>query len=122
MAPLSLQVSPTGWRWMDALTTGDPVTSQAPPGGSDSVATGPVRGRLTAANHTPTAGKLWDYSVKVTSASGKPLSGTVDIEFAFGSEVVGRDTPPTHPVKDGSWQDNLKVPRDAVGEPLMAYP
>jgi hypothetical protein len=51
-------------------------------------------------------------------ASGRPLSGTVDIEFAFGGQVVGRDTPPTHPVRNGRWQDNLKFPGAAIDQPL----
>ena len=32
--------------------------------------------------------------------------------------MVGRDTPPTHPVADGRWHDSLKFPADAVGMPL----
>ncbi len=94
------------------------TTSAAPPGGSASVTAGPVRGTLTAPNHAPTVGKPWPYSVKVTDATGKPLSGTVDIEFVFGGQVVGRDTPPTHPVKNGSWGDKIKFPADAAGQPL----
>lgn len=56
--------------------------------------------------------------MKVTDAAGKPLSGTVDIEFVFGGMVVGRDTPPTHPIRDGSWHAKLKFPAAAVGQPL----
>lgn len=114
--------TPTSQSAVTSTNASSPLSTaapQAPPSGSDSVSTGPVRGRLTAANHTPTAGRLWDYSVNVTSASGKRLSGTVDIEFVFGGDVVGRDTPPTHPVRNGSWHDNLKFPADAAGEPLM---
>ena len=44
--------------------------------------------------------------------------GTVDIQFAFGGQVVGRDTPPTHPVVNGRWHDTLKFPAAAVGMPL----
>ena len=49
---------------------------------------------------------------------GQPLSGTVDIEFVFGGQVVGRDTPPTHTVVNGGWHDTLKFPATAVGMPL----
>ena len=77
-----------------------------------------MRGTLRAQNHAPTVGKSWRYSVTVTDAAGHPLSGTVDIEFAFGGQVVGHDTPPTHPVAHGHWTDTLKFPADAVGEPL----
>jgi hypothetical protein len=46
-------------------------------------------------------GKPWRYVLKVTDASGRPLSGTVDVEFGFGGQVVGHDTPPVHPLKRG---------------------
>jgi hypothetical protein len=69
-------------------------------------------------NHAPKVNQHWRYWVKVTDASGRPLSGTVDIEFVFGGQVVGRDTPPTHPVTDGRWRDTIEFPATAVGIPL----
>jgi hypothetical protein len=86
--------------------------------GVSSVTSGPVRAKLSAPNHAPKAGQDWRYSVTVTDAAGHPLTGTVDIEFTFGGVVVGHDTPPTHPVKDGHWSDTLKFPADAVGHAL----
>jgi hypothetical protein len=77
-----------------------------------------VRATLAADNHAPKAGRPWPYIVKVTDAAGHPLSGTVDIEFAFAGQEVGHDTPPTHPVRNGRWQDNLKFPGAAIGQPL----
>ncbi|MGO9754376.1 MAG: hypothetical protein ACLP22_23425 [Solirubrobacteraceae bacterium] len=62
--------------------------------------------------------KPWAYTVKVTDAAGGPLSGTVDIEFAFGGQVVGHDTPPTHPVRSGAWHGTLTFPAAAEGEPI----
>jgi len=82
------------------------------------VTTGPVRGTLVAKDHAPRVGKLWRYEVRVTDAAGHPLNGTVDIEFLFGGQVVGHDTPPTHPIRNGRWHDNLTFPATAVGEPL----
>jgi len=73
---------------------------------------------LTGENHAPKANQNWRYSVTVTDSSGHPLNGTVDIEFTFGGQVVGHDTPPTHPVADGRWHDTLQFPAQAVGEPL----
>jgi hypothetical protein len=99
-------------------TTTASTTTSPKPSGAASVTTGPVRGSLTGADHAPAAGKKWLYSVKVTDASGKPLSGSVDIEFLFAGQVVGRDSPPTHPVKNGTWQDLLTFPDQAIGEPL----
>jgi hypothetical protein len=73
---------------------------------------------LHGANHAPKAGKPWPYSVTVTDAAGHPLSGTVEIEFTFGGQVVGTDTPPTHPLTHGRWHDNLMFPARALGFPL----
>ena len=85
---------------------------------SSSVTTGPVRGTLRGSGHTPIAGRPWAYSVHVTDAGGKPLSGTVAIEFAYDGSVVGRDTPPTHPLTNGRWADKLTFPPTAIGYPL----
>ncbi len=86
--------------------------------GGASVTTGPIRAVLHAENHSPHVNRPWPYSVRVTDAAGRPLGGRVDIEFVFGGQVVGRDTPPTHPLSKGRWHDNLKFPPDALGEPL----
>jgi hypothetical protein len=99
-------------------TTPTSTTASSNSGGTASVTTGPVRGTLHGANHAPKAGKPWPYSVTVADAAGHPLSGTVDIQFAFGGQVVGRDRPPTHPFKNGRWHDNLQFPAQAVGFPL----
>lgn len=85
---------------------------------TSSVSTGPVHGRLTAENHAPVVNKDWHYSLTVTDAAGHPLSGTVDIEFVFSGVVVGRDTPPTHPVTNGSWHDTVRFPAASVSKPL----
>jgi hypothetical protein len=77
-----------------------------------------VRGSLSGPDHTPTAGKGWPYTVKVTDAAGKPLPGTVDIQFVFSGQVVGRDKPPTHPLAHGMWHDVLTFPPQSVGLPL----
>jgi hypothetical protein len=77
-----------------------------------------VRGALNAANHAPIANKPWAYTVKVTDAAGHPLSGTVDIEFSLGGQVVGHDTPPTHPVRNGAWGGTLTFPAAAESEPI----
>jgi hypothetical protein len=99
-------------------TTTSPTSTTSSGSGGASVRTGPVHGRLAGENHAPKVNQTWRYSVTVTDASGHPLAGTVDIEFTFGGQVVGHDTPPTHPVVDGRWHDSLKFPAQAVGEPL----
>lgn len=78
----------------------------------------PMKATLVAANHTPTANKLWPYTVTATDANGRPLSGTVDVEFTFQGTVVGHASPPTDPLKNGRWHDNLTFPSAAVGHPI----
>lgn len=85
---------------------------------SAAVTTGPVRGAFHGMNHAPRVGKPWRYSVVVTDASGHPLAGTVDIDFTFGGQIVGHDTPRTKTLKHGIWHDVLTFPAQSVGEPL----
>ena len=99
-------------------TTSRSTTSTTRTGGTSEIRTGPVRGRLVADNHAPTVDRAWWYTVTATSASSRPLSGTVAIQFVFAGEVVGRDTPATHRLTDGRWRDNLKFPATSVGQPL----
>jgi hypothetical protein len=73
---------------------------------------------LRAQNHSPKVGKVWHYTVHATDASGHPLAGTVETQFVFGGQVVGRETPPTHPLKHGRFVDKLTFPARAVGFPL----
>ena len=94
------------------------TTTATTPASTSSVSAGPVHGRLIADNHAPVVNKDWHYSLTVTDAAGHPLSGTVDIEFVFSGVVVGRDTPPTHPVTAGRWHDTVRFPAASVGKPL----
>jgi hypothetical protein len=99
-------------------TTTTTPTSTETQGGGATVSTGPVRGSLRAANHAPKVNRLWLYSIRVTNAAGHGLSGTVEIQFVYGDQVVGRDTPPTHPVTAGRWHDRITFPAAAMGMPL----
>ncbi len=100
-----------------SVSTTSPTATTA--SGGATVTTGPVHATLHGADHNPTVGKNWPYSVRVSDASGHPLSGTVKIQFVFGGTVVGTDRPAVHPVKNGLWHDNLMYPKAAVGYPLM---
>ena len=77
-----------------------------------------IRGKLVGANHAPKVNVNWPYTVTVTDADGHPLNGTVTIQFTFAGQVVGRDTPPTHPLRNGRWHDNLKFPPQSLGQPI----
>jgi hypothetical protein len=96
-----------------------PAGSAGSAGGKASVSTGPVHGVLRAPNHAPKIDKPWIFTVRVTDAAGHPLDGTLDVEFLFKGQVVGRDTPPTHTLKNGHWREKLKFPAPAVGQPLI---
>src|SRR5689334_20234871 len=100
-----------------STSTSSPARASAG-GGAASASTGAVHAVLRAPNHAPRVNRPWSYSVHVTDASGHARSGTVDIEFVFAGTVVGRYTPPTHPLKNGRWHDNLRFPAAAVGHPL----
>jgi hypothetical protein len=72
---------------------------------------------LNAPTHTPKANASWRWSVKVRDPQGKPLATKVDVEFLFGGQVVGRDSPPTRRFV-GSFSDTLQWPAASVGQPL----
>lgn len=69
-------------------------------------------------NHNPTANQLWHYSVEATDSGGHPLSGTVATEFVYGGQVVGHESPPTHPLTNGVLDDAVTYPTDAIAYPL----
>ncbi len=77
-----------------------------------------VQATLTAPTHTPKANAAWRYAIRVRDARGRPLAATAAIQFLFGGQVVGRDTPPTHRFV-GDWRDTIRWPRRSVGFPLV---
>lgn len=102
-----------------AKTHGASTTkARSPASGASSVKTGPVRATLLGQNHHPVANKNWSYVVHVADAHGRPLSGTLETEFAFNGAVVGKDTPPRHKFTHGGFREKLKFPPMAVGYPI----
>jgi hypothetical protein len=69
-------------------------------------------------NHAPKVKTLWRYSVLATNATRQALSGTVETEFVFAGQVVGRESPPSHALTDGRLDDKITFPAQAVGIPL----
>ncbi len=110
---------------MLALTLGTPAAALAAP--SSEVNTGPVHGRIHGQSFYPVANKNWSFTVTVTNAAGKALSGTVEIEFTAPKlgfkNPVGYDgknpKAATHAFTHGRWQETLTFPTQAAGEPLM---
>jgi hypothetical protein len=87
-------------------------TSAAPATGSQ------IHAVLVGQDHDPKATKPWFYTVRITSADGKPLAATVETEFAYGGQVVGRESPPTHRLPNGVLKDKIEFPKQAVGLPI----
>jgi hypothetical protein len=77
-----------------------------------------MRATLRGESHSPRVGKPWHYSVTATDSGGHPLSGAVDTRFVFGGQVVGRESPPTHPLRNGRLHDDVTFPAQATGIPL----
>jgi len=84
---------------------------------SSEVATGPVHGRIVGQNYYPVAGRHWTFKVTVTDRHGRPLSGTLDVQFTYNGSVVGYDTPKVDPFHNGHWGEYLIFPvnRPEVG-------
>ena len=93
-------------------------TSTASSGKSTPTTTAAIHATLTGENHTPKVNQNWTYTVRVTSADGKALSGTAVTEFTFGGQVVGKETPPVHAIKNGVLHDSLQFPSQAAGQPI----
>lgn len=76
---------------------------------------GPMKATLVGENHNPVIGTLWAYTVTATDANGKPLSGTIETEFAYGGAVVGRETPFKHTLSNGKIVNKITFPKKAEG-------
>lgn len=74
---------------------------------------------MTGQNHHPTVSKNWTYTIKVTSATGTKLSGTVTTHYLFSGSVVGTQKPENVRFKDGHYRDTVQFPSDSLGQPLM---
>jgi hypothetical protein len=98
--------------------TSTTVNSSGNSNPGSAVTSGAVHARLTGQTHSPVAKKNWTYTVTATDAQGRPLAGTVETEFAFQGTVVGKETPPTHPLKHGHMRDVLQFPAEAAGNSI----
>ncbi len=117
--PRTVSRSTTATQATGSTTTPtQPAEGTTGPSPRSAVTTGPVRATLRGENHAPVVNRNWSYTVSATDASGHPLEGTVLSEFVFAGQVVGRETPPTHPLKRGRFTDVLQFPARALGIPL----
>jgi hypothetical protein len=76
--------------------------------------------KMTVPTHTPKARKRWPVKIVVRTASGRPLSGTVQYHFLFGGQVVStrscldKGTRPCS-FRNGVYRDVVHWPMRAVG-------
>jgi hypothetical protein len=75
----------------------------------------PLQATLVGENHTPKIGTKWSYTVTAKDANGKPLSGTIETEFAYGGAVVGKEAPFKHTFTNGSITNQVTFPPRAKG-------
>jgi hypothetical protein len=75
----------------------------------------PLQATLVGENHTPKIGTKWSYTVTAKDANGKPLSGTIETEFAYGGTVVGKEAPFKHTFTNGSITNQVTFPPRAKG-------
>jgi hypothetical protein len=111
----STSTTPTNTSGSSAKPAGGSRTAQPLASPRISTSVGNLRASLHAANHAPKVNQAWHYSVLATDQSRHPIAGTVATEFVLGNTVVGRETPPTHPLKTGRLDDIVRFPAQATG-------
>ncbi len=97
---------------MTQTTTATTTTSTTP------TYTPPVHVVLTAPNHAPVVNANWSYTVTVTDANGRKLSGTETTEYLYNGVVVGTEKPENVPFANGIYRDTIQFPPAATGYPL----
>lgn len=95
-------------------------TTTTPPAPPDrpAISAGPVRAAISGQSHAPRVGVPWRYTLRVTAADGRALSGVVVVSFAFAGRLVGHDVPAAHPLHDGELQESMTFPASAAGYPI----
>ena len=73
---------------------------------------------LVGQNHHPKVNAAWTYTVTVTDARGRRLSGTETTEYTFNGVVVGTEKPENVRFTAGLYRDTIEFPAAAVGHPL----
>jgi len=75
--------------WLAAALLVLGLRAQAVAHASPTTAWAPTfRVSLTADDHRPTAGEAWHFSVRASTTSGRPISGTVLIQVLMGGRVA----------------------------------
>jgi len=75
--------------------------------------------KMSVPTHTPKARAKWPVKIVAKTASGRPLSGTVQYHFLFGGQVVS--TQGCHPTRPdpcsfrGTYRDLIRWPKRSAG-------
>jgi hypothetical protein len=77
-----------------------------------------IHATLAGQDHHPRAGKPWRYTLTVSDAAGRPLSGTETTHYAYNGVVVGTEQPQNVKFTGGVYRDTIEFPPAAVGHPL----
>lgn len=81
--------------------------------------TPPVHVVLTGPNHAPVVDADWSYTVTVSDAHGRRLSGTETTQYLFNGAVVGIEKPQNVPFTNGVYHDTIQFPKASLGYPLV---
>ena len=85
----------------------------------DPAYTPPLRVTLVGENHDPIVNQKWTYTVTITDARGRKLSGTETTHYLFSGSVVGTENPVNVKFQGGVYRDTIEFPATAVGYPLV---
>lgn len=77
-----------------------------------------MHGTLVGQNHAPKVNMPWTYTVTVTDARGRKMSGTETTQYTFEGAVVGTEKPENVRFTAGVYRDTIEFPPAAVGHPL----
>lgn len=103
---------PTTTRTIPA--TGGPTTPPPP----TPTYTPPMRVTLVGQDHAPVVNQPWKYTVTVTDANGRPLSGTETTHYTFNGSIVGTEKPTDVRFTNGVYHDTIEFPPASLGYPL----
>jgi hypothetical protein len=77
-----------------------------------------VHATVVGESHEPTVNQPWRYTVAVTNAQGRRLSGTETTQYTFNGAVVGTEKPENVKFTGGVYRDTVEFPATSVGFPL----
>jgi len=77
----------------------------------------PFKVKLTTDGHSPTVGRPWHFTVRVTDRHGRPLRGTVKPHVVLSGRVI--DTIGWFGFSNGVFKHDIVWTSDKKGQPLV---